>query len=196
MLCMRQRAPVPANESENFMASPPAQRRDTTDTLSTLLYHDLRRIARSQVRRLPSGATLQATALIHEAYLRLAGRSAGFAGRTHFARVAARAMRNVLVDRARARHAGSRGGGAQAVVLDTELAAVAGDDARILSVHDALEQLAKVDAQLVEIVEQRYFAGLGRDEIAAALGDSPRTVDRGWRLARAWWRAQRDNDGG
>lgn len=104
----------------------------------------------------------------------------------HFVRVAARAMRNVLVDHARARSAAKRGGGGVKVTLGDDLVVESDDADGLLNVHETLEKLTKVDPQLGEIVELRYFAGLKDAEIASAIGVSERTVQRGWRMARAW----------
>ena len=132
--------------------------------------------------------TLQPTELIHEAYLRLtAGDDAGWEDRVHFKRVAARAMRNILVDHARARLTAKRGGGQRRVTLDTPLLQPAGEEQDVVAVHEGLEKLSAVDRQLADIVELRFFAGMTMEEVAAALGISSRTAARGWRLARAWW---------
>lgn len=157
------------------------------DELVPLIYDELHEIAVRLLRN-KGQATLQATELIHEAYVRLQGNDrANYEGRVHFTRVAARAMRYVLVDRARTACADKRGGGRRAVTLETQLADVAGEAEGLLFVHEGLEQLAEVDDQLAQIVELRFFGGMSREEIAAALDISERTVTRGWRTARAWW---------
>jgi RNA polymerase sigma factor (TIGR02999 family) len=151
-------------------------------------YEALRALARRMLFERGGPKTIEPTELIHEADVRLCGPAApDFEGRTHFARVAARAMRNVLVVRARRRGAQKRGGAGRGVTLDTQLGAIADESEALLSVHEGLEHLARVDAQLAEIVELRFFGGMRREEIATALGVSPRSVDRGWRTARAWW---------
>ena len=163
--------------------------------LMPLVYDELRRIAGRLMRGQRANATLQPTELIHEAFLRLADDGAGEAdargerwqGKVHFTRVAARAMRFVLVDHARTKLSERRGGARRRVTLDTQLADVADTSEELLFVHEGLERLGGVDAQLAQIVELRFFGGLTLHETAAALGVSRRTVDRGWRTARAWW---------
>ena len=159
------------------------------EQLVPVLYDQLRAIARRLLVD-QSNATLQPTELIHEAYVRLVdddGRGEAYEGRRHFQRVAARAMRYVLVDRARARHAEKRGSGRRPATLDEALAGDPMDGEQVLMVHDALEVLGGFDAQLGQIVELPFFGGLTMDEVAAALDISRRTAQRGWRLARAWW---------
>ena len=171
---------------------PPAQPPDTTDSLSALLYHDLRRIARSHVRRLRSGATLQATALIHEAYLRL-GDSAAWSGRGGFLAAAGQAMRRIVVEHARRKSAQKRGGGApHGEPLETvpvELG-VGVDD--LLALDEALDRLEQRDPRQATIVTLRFFVGLGDAEIAEAVGISERTVRRDWNLARLFLARQFD----
>jgi RNA polymerase sigma factor (TIGR02999 family) len=152
-----------------------------------LVYEELRRIARRQMDRQNPGHTLQTTALIHEAYLRLVDQqNAQWQNRAHFFAVAATAMRQILVDYARARHAAKRGGAALAVSLDE--AAVASDEraAELVALDDALEELAAVDRRKCQVVELRYFGGLSVEETAEVLKVSPETVARDWRLARTW----------
>jgi len=162
------------------------------DELLPLVYDDLRRQARRLMRSQPAGHTLQTTALVHEAYLRLVGQSAvEWNGRAHFFGVAAKAMRSILVDHARARGAAKRGGSARAVTLD-DAAGVAGPQASVdvLALDDALGRLAELDARKSKLVELRYFGGLGIEETAAVLGVSPATVKREWTTARAWLRRE------
>lgn len=139
------------------------------------------------MRREATGHTLQTTAVIHEAYLRMAkpGRI-DWQNRTHFFAVAAMAMRRVLVDHARTKLAMKRGGTLSIETLDFEPASFTVDPEEITTVDAALRQLAELDERSAKIVELRYFAGLTIEETAEALGVSPRTVKRGWRLARAW----------
>lgn len=147
-------------------------------------YDDLRRLAHALVLRRTPGATLNATALVHEAFLRLDGRSAK--DRAHLLALAARAMRFVLVDHARARTAAKRGG--FRVTLDDD-ALPSPADARadeVLALDDALTRLADERPRLAEVVELRFFGGLSYDEIAAQQGTSARTAKRDWALARAW----------
>jgi RNA polymerase sigma-70 factor (ECF subfamily) len=160
------------------------------DELLPLVYDDLRRQARRLMRSQPAGHTLQTTALVHEAYLRLVGQSAvEWNGRAHFFGVAAKAMRSILVDHARAR--GAAGGSARAITLD-DAVGVAGPQASVdvLALDDALGRLAELDARKSKLVELRYFGGLGIEETAAVLGVSPATVKREWTTARAWLRRE------
>jgi RNA polymerase sigma factor (TIGR02999 family) len=158
-----------------------------------LVYDELRRLARAQLRRLRPGDTLDTTALVHEAYLKLAERTAlGPEQRSHFLSLAARAMRQILVDYARRRAALKRGDGrATLPLLATDLAAPASLEAeRLLALDQALERLGHSDEQLVRIVECRFFLGLGDQDTAQALGVSTRTVERRWARARAFLRGQ------
>jgi len=156
------------------------------DRLMPLVYEELRQIARRQMRRQRAGHTLQTTALIHEAYLRLVGESdAPWQNRAHFFGVAAKAMRHILVDHARSRQAAKRGGAAQRVTLD-EAALVSAEPAELVALDDALQSLAALDPRKSQVVEFKYFGGLTVKEIAEVLQVSPETVARDWRLARAW----------
>jgi RNA polymerase sigma factor (TIGR02999 family) len=157
------------------------------DRLFGLLYADLRRIAHAKLRQ--GGPTLlDTTALVHESYLRLINLAQlRVQDRSHFLAYAARVMRSVIVDMVRESRAERRGGGLALLTLDTGVAnaAPAGDD-EILAVHEALEQLAAIDARMVQVVEMRYFVGLEMDEIAQALGVGKRTVERDWEKARSY----------
>ncbi len=155
--------------------------------LVPLFYADLHRLAR-RVRGQSSGAaTLQTTALIHEAYLKLS-RTPRWNDHAHFLRASALAMRQVLVDDARSRLTQRRGDGQRALTLDdvTELAAADPPDDEVLALDEALEQLAALDPRLARVVECRYFAGYNDAETAQALGVTARTVQRDWLRARAW----------
>jgi RNA polymerase sigma factor (TIGR02999 family) len=155
--------------------------------LLPLVYAELRRLAGAQMAREAPGQTLDATALVHEAYLRLvptADAQADFAGRGHFFAAAAEAMRRILVDRARARATHKRGGGLRRVELDDVPAADRHPD--LLALDEALADLERHDASSARLVKLRYFAGLSHREAAAALGVTPRAADRLWALARAW----------
>jgi RNA polymerase sigma factor (TIGR02999 family) len=147
----------------------------------------LRRIAHGQLRGEREGHTLNTTALVHEAYLRLAeiDRIAWF-DRAHFFAVAARAMRRVLIDYAEARRAQKRGGGAAVVRLDEAMAAPVQRVDDLLALNEALERLERLDPRQVNVVECHIFAGMSLEETAAALDVSPATVSRDWALARAW----------
>lgn len=160
------------------------------ERLTPLLYDELRRLASSYLRRERPGHTLAPTALVHEAYLRLVddgGRE--WSGRTHFLAIAARHMRQILVDHARRRSAGKRGAGERAVTLDEALLARERPEELIL-LDDALERLAAFDERKARIVEWHYFGGLGQEEVASLLGVHVNTVARELRLARAWLQQQ------
>jgi RNA polymerase sigma-70 factor, ECF subfamily len=157
------------------------------EKLMPLVYEELRRMAKRHMDRQNPGHTLQTTALIHEAYLRLVDqKETRWQNRAHFFAVAARAMRHILVDYARSRHAAKRGGAAVAVSLDE--AAVASDEraSEMVALDDALESLAAIDRRKCQVVELRYFGGLSVDETAEVLKVSRETVARDWRLARTW----------
>ncbi|MDY7109655.1 MAG: sigma-70 family RNA polymerase sigma factor [Planctomycetota bacterium] len=157
------------------------------DRLLPLVYDELRALAEHHFRRQRPGQTLQPTALVHEAYLRLVRQPAGsFKDRAHFMAVAAKAMRQLLIDRARRARAAKRGGSAQRVTLDEE--AVPGDDrdVDVLSLEEALQRLAAMDDRKSRIVELRFFGGLTIEEAAEVLGIARSTVTEDWRLARAW----------
>lgn len=154
--------------------------------LYPLVYEELRQIARA---RMSGGGhqTLQPTALVHEAYLKLlGGANPRWESRAHFFGAAAEAMRQILIDRARAKSRLKRGGGARAVELREDLVIEEQRAAELLDLDRALTQLAKLDSNLARVVELRYFAGLTVGEVAEVLGLSPRTVDRMWLTARAW----------
>ena len=162
--------------------------------VAPLVYDELRRIARAYMRRERPGQTIQATALVHEAYLRLAGAGTPWHDKRHFVGIAARSMRQILVERARARGAQKRWGGLGRVSL-TDSIAIANDQSDLLpALDEALTRLEKVDPEQAKIVELRYFAGLSIEESAEALGMSPATLKRRWALARAW--LHRDLSGG
>lgn len=158
------------------------------DQLFPLVYDDLRRLAAAAMARESPGHTLQPTALVNEAWVKLArGTPRGVAGREHFLAVAARAMRQVLVDHARRRAAERRGGGRVQVTLgDLGGAAEAVDADELIALDQALDDLEDVEPRLREVVEYRYFAGLTDGEIAGVLGVTRRTVLRDWTKARAW----------
>ena len=154
-----------------------------------LVYDELRRLAASYLRRERPGQTLQATALVHEAYVRLIGEKAQtYQNRTHFLAIAALSMRQILVQRARARKAAKRGGDPERITLDEQLLGAPGGRAAVdlVALDAALEKLAALDARQAKVVELRYFGGLSVEEAAEVLDVSPATIKRDWTLARAW----------
>ncbi len=156
------------------------------DRVVSMLYGELHRLARSRLRRAGELTLLDTTALVHESYLRIhqAG-TPDFANRKHFLAYAAKAMRTIVIDIARARQAERRGGQALHVTLGTEIGdSVAAQEDEALRVHEALEELADVDERLAKVVEMRYFGGLSEAEIADCLGLTERTVQRDWQKAR------------
>ena len=157
------------------------------DQLMPLVYRELRRMASRYMRQQPTGHTLQTTALIHEAYLRLIGpEEKRWENRAHFFGVAAQAMRHILIDHARTQSRDKRGGGAGAVPLDDVLTICTERSAELVALDDALTELAKLDARQSKVVELRFFGGLTEEEIAEVLKVSPRTVSSDWSLARSW----------
>lgn len=157
------------------------------DELLPLVYTQLRKVAQECMARERPGQTLQATALVHEAYLRIAGsRGRDWDGRAHFFAAAAEAMRRILVERARARARLKRGGGWTRVTLEGLDLAAETDPAELLALDEALTELEAEDGRAAEVVRLRFFAGLDVGETAAALEVAPRTVKREWTFARAW----------
>jgi len=161
---------------------------DALERLTPLVYGELRRLARRHLSRERSDHTLQSTALVHEAYLRLIDqRSVQWQNRAHFFGVAAQLIRRILIDYARAKQAGKRGAGACLLSLDEALDSPAGGrPLDIVALDDALEQLAKIDPRQSRIVELRFFAGLTVEETAEVLNVSTPTVNREWAAAKAW----------
>jgi len=156
-------------------------------SLIPLVYDELRRIAAGYIRRERHGQTLQATALVNEAFVRLASeRPRPFADRQHFLAIAALSMRQILVQRARARKAAKRGGAPERVTLDEHLMSAAPPDIDVLVLDEALTRLAVFDPEQARIVELRYFGGLTVEETAEVVGVSAATVKRQWAMARAW----------
>jgi len=158
------------------------------EQLLPLVYDELRKLAARKLTTENPGQTLQATALVHEAYVRLVAGDADrqWNGRRHFFAAAAEAMRRILVDHARRKKSRKRGGGRARAELREESASTPEGSDEILAVDEALAGLAATDPQAAELVKLRYFAGLSVDEAAQALGISPRSVDRLWAYARAW----------
>ncbi|MGA7411990.1 MAG: sigma-70 family RNA polymerase sigma factor [Bryobacteraceae bacterium] len=161
---------------------------DAANQLVPLIYKELRRMARSYMRQERPGHTLQATALVHEAYMRLAAGDQGpWQNRAHFFAHAAHAMRQVLMDCARRRHADKRGGGeARKVQIDAELLIAADKLEDVIAIDEALDRLARIDPRQSRLVELRFFAGMDVEEAAEVMGVSPVTIKREWRSAKAW----------
>jgi len=158
---------------------------EAAEDLTPLVYHELRRIA-AYMRRERPGQTLQPTALVHEVYLRLAGAGTPWRDRQHFVAIAARSMRQILVEHARARGAQRRWAGLDRVPLSESLAVSADPEGMLPALDEALTRLERLDPELTRIIELRFFAGLSIEDAADALGMSPATLKRRWALARAW----------
>ena len=164
-----------------------AESRESLDSLLPVVYQELRRLAAGYLRREKPGQTLQPTALVHEAYLRLMKDKPGrWQNRAHFCAIAAHSMRQILIERARARGAAKRGGPRQRITLDEAL--IAGEDRSIdlLALDEALERLNELDPEQARLVELRFFGGLTVEETAEAMNISPATVKRHWTVAKAW----------
>jgi len=173
------------DHSADWNADVPAETRALADQLFPLFYDELRRLAHHERRRVGAGVTLQTTALVNEAYLKLR-RGAGWQTDAHFLRASALAMRHALVNHAAARQAEKRGGGEDALPLPAALDVAVERDASILALNDALGALGNESPRLAQVVECRYFGGYTDVETACALGISERTVRNDWTLARAW----------
>ena len=160
---------------------------DAFPQLMALAYDDLRAIAHRRLLTTGSGGTLATTALVHETYLRLAGREGGaWASRAHFYAFAAHAMRHILVDRARQAHAARRGGDAVRIPLEESAVGAADGSADVLGVDEAIERLAERHPRMARVVELRFFGGLSVPEVAGVLNASIRTVEREWTRAKAY----------
>jgi RNA polymerase sigma factor (TIGR02999 family) len=161
------------------------------DELMPLIYDELRRLARGYLRRERPNHTLQPTALVHEAFLRLVDQAqVNWQNRLHFFGIAARLMRQILVNHAEARQAAKRGGAAERVSLKDGDHFAAEQEVELIALNEALKNLERIDPQQVQIVELRYFSGLNIEEIAEAIGISTATVKREWSTARAWLRRE------
>jgi RNA polymerase sigma factor (TIGR02999 family) len=165
--------------------------REALEALLPAVYHELRRAARAKLARERSGHSLQPTDLVHEAFMRLEGyERISWQNRAHFYAVAARVMRQVLIDRARKRRAVKRGGPERTVTLTDSGSPTQSQDVDVLALHQALTRLGERDPRQCEVVELRYFGGLSQEEIAAVLGVSVPTVKRDWRVAKLWLRRE------
>ena len=160
---------------------------DSPDRMMALAYGELRRIAASYLRRERPDHTLQPTALVHEAFIRLVDqRQIDWSNRAQFMGLAAVMMRRILVNHARDRVAGKRGGGVEHVPLTLAGDGIGSAEVNLLDLHEALDRLGETDRRKAQIVELKFFGGLTTDEIAATLGISTATVERDWKFARAW----------
>ena len=174
-------------EVTRLLADIQGGRREATDRLLPILYAELRRMARSQMAREQPGQTLQPTALVHEAYLRMVGgERLPWANRAHFFGAAAEAMRRILIERARKMQCLKHGGDQMRVTLDAEAPDLARSPERFLTLDRALDRLEAQDPPMAQVAKLRYFAGLTVPETASALDVSPRSVNRLWTAARAW----------
>jgi RNA polymerase sigma factor (TIGR02999 family) len=183
-------APTPRSEVTRLLLERNARGdggADASRRLFELVYDELRRLAASLMRRERAEHTLQPTALVHEAFLRLTGATGiEWQDRAHFMGIAARAMRQILVDHARRHRAAKRGGGLTRVTLSGAEPAAPEEAAEILDLHEALERFAALDRRAAQVVELRVFGGLSVQEVAHLLEVSPRTVDGDWAVARMW----------
>jgi RNA polymerase sigma factor (TIGR02999 family) len=186
----------PSHEVTKLLKNWGAGDESAPDKLMPLVYDELRRLARRYMRREKPGHTLQTSALVHEAYVRLVGQTKiQWESRAHFFGIAARLMRQILVDQARRRNFAKRGGAAAIRVSLTEAASVAEEQsASVIALHDALNNLEKIDPRKSRIVELRFFGGMSIEETAEALKVSPGTVMRDWTFARAWLRKEMGAD--
>jgi RNA polymerase sigma factor (TIGR02999 family) len=179
--------PSSGNSSGGKTANSRAQEPANVSDILPLVYDELRRLARRYMARERPGQSLQATALVHEAYLRLLkDKQQPWQNRTHFFAIAANSMRQILVERARARAASKRGGSRVRVTMGEDIVAAAEPSIDLLALDEALTKLAGFDPQLARIVELRFFGGLSIEEAADAIAASPATVKRSWSMARAW----------
>jgi len=161
------------------------------ELLMSVVYEELHRLARRYMRNESPGHTLQTSALVNEAFIRLVDqKNVHWQNRSHFFGIAAQMMRRILVDYARSRNYAKRGGGARHVSLDEGLIASEERSAEVVAVHEALEELAKFDPRKAQVVELKFFGGLNIDETADVLGVSPATVSLDWTMAKAWLRRE------
>ncbi len=177
----------PANDVTAILGAAQAGDQEAAAQLLPLVYDELRKLARARMAQLPPGQTMQPTALVHEAYLRLLGKKdLHLESRRHFFFVAARAMRDILVEQARSKAGPKRGGDRQRIELPEDSVAVEPPGEDVLALHEALAELEKEDPLKAQIVHLRYFAGMTIAETAQVLGLSERTLHRHWRFIKAW----------
>ena len=179
--------PAPSSEITELLHAWSAGDQDAYDRIIETVYPELRKIAQRCLGGEHSGHTIQATALVHEAYLRLIDiERIDWQNRAHFFAVSAGIMRRILVDYARARHCAKRGGGFRRVDFKESLVVSSESGPELLWIDEALDELAQFDSRKAQVVEMRYFGGLTTTEIALILGVSPQSVNRDWNLAKAW----------
>jgi RNA polymerase sigma factor (TIGR02999 family) len=180
-------SPSPQQEVTNLLFEWKQGNKAAMDLLTPLVYNELRRLAERYLRNERSAATLQPTALVHEAYLRLVAQSMpDWESRAHFFGVAAHLMRQILVDHARKHRSAKRGGGIDKLSIDEIIGLGTDKPADIIALDDALKTLAEIDERKAKVIELRFFGGLSVEETAVALGVSPATIGREQRLAEAW----------
>jgi RNA polymerase sigma factor (TIGR02999 family) len=191
LIRMQQR---PENITE-LLASYGRGDKESLDQLMPIVYEELRRQAARYLRREQAGHTLQTTALIHEAYVRLVDqRNMQWQNRAHFFGIAAQMMRRILVDHARSKKRAKRGGSEVRVSLDEATVAVKGQDLDVVALDEALQRLAEIDEQQSRVVELRFFSGLSVEETAEVMGISKSTVKRDWSMAKAWLHRELSGD--
>jgi RNA polymerase sigma factor (TIGR02999 family) len=188
--------PTPQQEVTNLLFEWKQGNKAAMDLLTPLVYNELRRLAERYLRNERSAATLQPTALVHEAYLRLVAQSMpDWESRAHFFGVAAHLMRQILVDHARKHRSAKRGGGAEKLAIDEIVGLGTEKPADIIALDDALKALAEIDERKAKVIELRFFGGLSVEETGVALGVSPATIGREQRLAEAWLHRELSNAG-
>jgi RNA polymerase sigma factor (TIGR02999 family) len=171
--------------------------RNPVEVLYPLIYEHLKEVARGQLRGERRGHTLQTTALVNEAYLKMVGqRQAGFQNRSHFLAIAAIAMRRILVSHARKRSAGKRGGGEAIVTFEDGMAPRDAKASELIDLDEALNRLAEMNAEQARVVEYRFFGGLSYEEIAEVTGSTVHSVRYDWRVARAWLKRELEKETG
>ncbi len=186
-----------ASDATQVLAELAAGDQAAAQRLLPMIYDEFRALAARYLGRERAGHTLEPTALVHEAYMRLVDQSrVNWQGRTHFFAVGAQLMRRILVDHARHKHRVKRGGGRQRITLDEHVAISPQRDEDLLALDEALQKLAELDPRQAQVVELRFFGGLSVEEVATVLGVSKRTVEADWTMVRAWLRRElsRDDD--
>ncbi|HVE56316.1 MAG TPA: sigma-70 family RNA polymerase sigma factor [Pyrinomonadaceae bacterium] len=190
---MSEKIPEPETQEKEvtrLLQSLNAGNRQAVDALIPLVYAELRKLAAHYLRSERDEHTLQPTALVHEAFLRLVEQETAWQNRTHFFAMAANLMRRILVDYARGHSAEKRGGAAEKISLDDAFIFVKERPSAVIALDEALEELAKIDPRRSRVVELKFFGGLNHEEIAEILGVHVNTVLRDWNLARAWLKTQ------